>query len=495
MTTGIVAFGAYVPRLRLSRQAIYDANAWYAPNLKGKAKGTRSLANWDEDPITMAVAAARDCLPVSETAPGLDGVILASNTLPFADRLNAGVVTAALNLDESVDAADVTGTRRAALTAVAQAVSRNKAEGGRILVAAADLRQTRAASASEMDFGDGAAAVIIGDEDVLVEHLASAAVTIDFVDHFRAAGEDIDYGWEERWIRDEGITRIAPRAVKAALAKAGLTAGDVDHFIFPTLFKGIEAQLAKQIGLRPETVVDNLALQIGDTGIGHGLLLLAGVLADAKPGAVILMLEFGNGAEAAIFRTTELLSTFQPRRGLAGWLGRLKEERNYTRFLAYRGRLELEKGMRGEQDKKTALTTLYRHRKAILGLVAGKCRETGSVHYPPSRFSYDPQHAALDTQDPYPLADRRARILSWSAENLSYYPAPPHHYGQLDFDGGGRILMEFTDVGPGDIETGMEMEAVFRVKDRDTVRGFTRYFWKVVPVTDRAAQTAISGVQ
>src|SRR3546814_10113351 len=130
-------------------------------------------------------------------------------------------------------------------------------------------------------------------------------------------------------------------------------------------------------------------------------------------------------------------------------------------------RSEFEKGMRGEQDKKTALTTLYRHRQAIMALVGGKCRETGSVHYPPSRLGYDPQSTSIDTQDPYPMADRKATILSRSAERLSSYPAPPHHYGQLDFEGGGRILMGFTDVAPGDIETGMEMDLVFRVKDRD----------------------------
>ena len=57
---GIVAFGAYVPRLRLNRQAVYDANKWFAPGLRGLAKGERSMANWDEDSITMAVEAARD---------------------------------------------------------------------------------------------------------------------------------------------------------------------------------------------------------------------------------------------------------------------------------------------------------------------------------------------------------------------------------------------------------------------------------------------------
>ena len=32
---GIVAYGAYVPRLRLNRQAVYDANKWFAAGLRG----------------------------------------------------------------------------------------------------------------------------------------------------------------------------------------------------------------------------------------------------------------------------------------------------------------------------------------------------------------------------------------------------------------------------------------------------------------------------
>src|SRR5690606_24517202 len=63
---GITAYGGYVPRLRLSRQAAAQANAWYAPNFAGR-KGSRAFANWDEDSITLAVAAARDCLgPVAQ---------------------------------------------------------------------------------------------------------------------------------------------------------------------------------------------------------------------------------------------------------------------------------------------------------------------------------------------------------------------------------------------------------------------------------------------
>lgn len=478
---GITGYGAYVPRLRMSRKAIAEANAWYAPGF-ARARGTRSLANWDEDSITMAVAAARDCLGPAGDRSAIRSLHLASSTLPFLERLNAGIVAEALTLEEDVEARDATGSPRAALSCLADALARVKAGGGDALVLAADCRKTRAASAQELDFGDGAAALRLGTQGVLAEHLGSAAITVDFVDRFRMSGEEIDYHWEERWVRDEGIARLMPRAISAALAKAGVEASAVDHFIFPTSFAKMDAQLAKSCGIRPEAVVGGFNAEIGETGAAHGLLLLAGLLEKAEPGRTILLAQFGSGAEAAVFRTTERVRTFRPRIGLSGWLARGVEETNYTKFLSFKGQLQLERGPRGEQDKKTALSTAWRNRKAILGLVAGRCEATGKVHFPPSRLSYDQDRPALDTQRPYKLAERRGRVLSWSAENLSFHMAPPNHYGQIDFDGGGRILMEFTDISPGEIDVGLEVEMVFRIKDIDEKRGYTRYFWKATPV-------------
>ena len=51
---GILAFGAYLPRLRLARKSVAEANAWFNPGLKGLAKGERTMCNWDEDTVTMA---------------------------------------------------------------------------------------------------------------------------------------------------------------------------------------------------------------------------------------------------------------------------------------------------------------------------------------------------------------------------------------------------------------------------------------------------------
>jgi 3-hydroxy-3-methylglutaryl CoA synthase len=278
---GIVGYGGYVPRLRLSRKAVVEANAWFAPQFAGKARGTRSMANWDEDSITMAVAAARDCLGADEDRSHVAAVLLASSTLPFAERQNAGIVREALTLGRNVEVMDITGSQRSALSALGEALLRAKADAGETLVLAADNRETRAASAAELDCGDGAAALLIGRDKVLAEYLGSATVSVDFVDHFRRAGEDIDYVWEERWIRDEGVGKLVPEAIAGALKDAGITAEQIDHFIFPTSLQKMDVQLAKKCGIREAAVVDGLLTQVGDTGVPHALLLLAGILEGA----------------------------------------------------------------------------------------------------------------------------------------------------------------------------------------------------------------------
>ena len=97
MSVGIHACGGYVPRARLQRRVVAEANAWFAPGLRGIGRGERSIANWDEDAVTMAVEAARDAL-ADRRRNGIEGLYLASTTLPFQDRQNAGIVAEALSL-------------------------------------------------------------------------------------------------------------------------------------------------------------------------------------------------------------------------------------------------------------------------------------------------------------------------------------------------------------------------------------------------------------
>ena len=154
---GILGYGGYLPRMRLERSAVGQANAWFAPGFASK-KGTRSFANWDEDSITMAVARrARLPRPGRGPQPHLKGVTLASSRLPFAERMNSGIVAEALTLDDDLETLDLTGSQRAALAGLAQALAKasSPSASGEILVLAADDRQTRPASAAELEVGDG----------------------------------------------------------------------------------------------------------------------------------------------------------------------------------------------------------------------------------------------------------------------------------------------------------------------------------------------------
>lgn len=478
---GIKAYGGYIPRLRLSRKAMAQANAWFSPGLMGQAKGERSLANWDEDSVTMAVEAARDCLN-GTTRDDIDGVYFASTTMPFADRQNSGILSAALTLSEEIPAADVTSSQRAGTTALLTALNAVNGGAGKCqLVAAGDKRKARSASNQEFQFGDGAAALLVSGDDGIAKFLGSHSITVDFVDHFRGEEEEFDYGWEERWIRDEGLIKIVPRAVKGALEKAGVSGDQIDHFVFPCTFPRMPQTIAKQCGIDPEKVRDNLAAVCGETGTAHALVMLVDALQDAEPGQKIVVAGFGQGCDALVFETTPALKDLSGRNGVKGSLANRKEETNYMKYLAFNGLVELEKGMRAEVDKKTALTTTYRKRDMLFGLVGGRCTKCGTAQFPRARICVNPNCQAVDSQEPYSFADKKGQILSWSADYLAYSMDPPSHYGMITFEEGGRFLCDITDVEPGTIDSGMNVRMVFRIKDFDDRRGFRRYFWKAVP--------------
>ena len=96
---GITAYGAYIPRRRLSRMSVVQSVGWLAPALMTAAQGERSICNWDEDSMTMAVASARDCLTGLDKK-AVDGAYLASMSFPFRERQNCGIMAAGVNLPD-----------------------------------------------------------------------------------------------------------------------------------------------------------------------------------------------------------------------------------------------------------------------------------------------------------------------------------------------------------------------------------------------------------
>jgi 3-hydroxy-3-methylglutaryl CoA synthase/NAD(P)-dependent dehydrogenase (short-subunit alcohol dehydrogenase family) len=485
---GITSYGAYIPRLRLDRMAIFQGMGWFAPAIMMVAQGERSMCNWDEDAITMAVEASRDCLRGLDKS-NLDALYLASTTLPFADRQNAGIVSAALNLKNDMLTADHTASQKAATTALITALeSIQSGQRHNIMVTASDSRETKTAYFYEMWFGDGAAALTVGDEDVIAEFKGSYSLSMDFVDHYRGADKKFDYVWEERWTRDAGYGEIIPAVVNGLFEKLGIGMDDVDRLVYPCFFKRDHRSIAAGLGATADKLVDNMHEVCGETGAAHSFMMFIAALEAAKPGDRILMCGFGQGANALYFEVTDNIGKLTDRNGVAGSLANKKSTDNYMKWLKFRDLIKTEMGIRAEAPTQTATSVLWRKNKMIMGLVGGKCRECDTPQFPKADICVNPECGAFHSQEDYEFADVPASVKTFTGDLLSVSVDPPAIYGMVQFEGGGRTVLDFTDCELDDIRVGLPVKMAFKRKGADKDRGFVNYFWKAVPVPGAAGE-------
>jgi 3-hydroxy-3-methylglutaryl CoA synthase/NAD(P)-dependent dehydrogenase (short-subunit alcohol dehydrogenase family)/putative sterol carrier protein len=485
---GIKSYGGYIPRLRLNRMSIYQSMGWFAPAIVLVAQGERSFCNWDEDTLTMAMEASRDCLKGMDRSR-VDGHYLCSTTLPFSDRSCSAMVKTALNLRDDIITGDFTTSLKCGTSALVTALEAIKGgERHNILVTASDKRQARAAYFYEMWFGDGAGSLLLGDTDVIAEFKGSYSVSYDFVDHYRGSDKDYDYMWEERWVRDEGYSRIIPEAVTGLFNKLSISMDDVDTFVFPCFFKAEHRKIAKKLGASPDQVVDNLHEACGETGAAHPFVMLISALEKAKPGQRILVAGFGQGCDALYFQVTDHIQNLPSRMGITGSLANKKTEDNYQKFLKFRDLIKTEMGIRAEAPTQTAMTVLWRKRKMLLGLVGGRCTECGTPQFPKMDICVNPDCNAFHTQEDYQFQDEPAFIKSFTGDLLSVSVDPPAVYGMIQFEKGGRFMADFTDCALDEVSVGQKVNLTFRRRYVDRERGFSGYFWKAIPVPGSAPE-------
>jgi hydroxymethylglutaryl-CoA synthase len=144
--------------------------------------------------------------------------------------------------------------------------------------------------------------------------------------------------------------------------------------------------------------------------------------------------------------------------------------------------LNVDFGMRAERDNRSAHSVAWRKHRQLTAFVGGDCRNCGTVQFPKSRVCVNPECRATDTQADHPLALKTGKVKSFTEDWQAYSPRPPAIYGNVEFEGGGNLLMELTDVDAGEVGVGMRVGFAFRIKDVDALRSFKRYFWKAVQV-------------
>ena len=472
---GIIAVGGYVPHRRLDRSEIASFFG------KGGGRGHRAVASFDEDTTTMGVAAAR-IATASAPDVDVDALWFCTPSPAYLEKTNATAIHAALQLDATVGALDFGGALRSSAGALRTALT----AGVTTLVVASDQRDGLATSADESAGGDGAAAIVVGDESagpVIAEYLGGAVVTDEFLERWRVPGADRSRVWEERF----GEVTYAPLMVEcwqSALAATGLAVDDIDRLAVAGTHARAVARNSKRLGVADEARVDDLSATVGNTGGAHPLLVLASALETAEPGQTIAVMTVADGVEVIVVRTTDAIADYRSSRPVAEQVATGRPV-SYAQFLSWRGMVSVEPPNRPLPNRPSAAAS-HRRDDWKFGFVGSRDRSTGMIHLPPARVSE--KGGAVDDMEAVPMADTLGTVASFTIDKLVYSPSPPVVFAVVDFDGGGRAPLELADCGPEEIEIGMRVEPTFR--RLFTADEIHNYFWKVQPVRDVDSDTA-----
>ncbi|MGB9826162.1 MAG: OB-fold domain-containing protein, partial [Desulfofundulus sp.] len=199
-----------------------------------------------------------------------------------------------------------------------------------------------------------------------------------------------------------------------------------------------------------------------------------------------LVVSYGNGADALYFEVTEEILNRKERKGVRGHIAGGNELDSYEKYAVFKNLLPLEMGMRGEEIAFTQLSTLFRERRSVLGLVGVRCRKCGTPQFPAQRVCVNPECGAVDQMEPYRFSDRKGHLFTYTVDRLAASLNPPAIYGIVDFEGGGRYMFDLTDCEQDELKVGMPVRMSFRRKYSDEARGIYGYFWKAVPLRERS---------
>ena len=464
--SGLISYGTYIPRHRLKRSEIGAALG------TGEAKGSRSVAGYDEDTTSMGVEAARTALRRAGGSAVPERLLFATANPPYLDKTNANVVHAALRLPSGSLAADVCGSVRSAAAAMLMAAESQPTT----LVVVSDVRTGLPGGADERDGGDAAAAFVFGDgPDPIAEVLAEASTTDEFLDRWRLPGAVASRVWEERF-GEHVYLPLAEAALTEMLKKAGLSPSELDILVVA----GLHGRAVRAFGASAGAarVADDLASSIGNCGSAQAGVTLASVLDTAQPGQTIGVVTLADGAIAMLLRTTDTLLERRSGLTVAGQIAQGDDSLRYTDFLSWRGFLTKEPPRRPDPQGPAAPPT-RRSSRYKYGFVANRCEECATMHLPAVRVCVNCK--AVDRMVEVPMADKAATIATFTVDHLAYSPSPPVIAAVIDFDGGGRLSCELTDADPAKVAIGDRVEMSFR--RITTASGIHNYFWKAKPVS------------
>ncbi|HTT34861.1 MAG TPA: hydroxymethylglutaryl-CoA synthase [Thermoplasmata archaeon] len=312
---GIVSYGAYVPRYRITPEEI--GRVW---GTDGASMGQslnvvrKSVPAPDEDTITISTEALRIALLRGRIDPQeLGAVYVGSESHPYAVKPTATVVSQAVGATPNLTAADFEFACKAGTAAIQTCLGLVASGMVRYGVAiGSDTSQGAPGDALEYSASAGGAAFIIGREKVIARIHRTLSYTTDTPDFWRREGQRYPshsgrFTGEPAYFRH--VTECAHRMMEAV----GTSPKEYAHVVFHQPNGKFPQRVGRQLGFTDAQMRYGLVTPyIGNTYSGAALIGLANVLDVAEPGQRVLVVGYGSGAGSDAFdlETTDELRTY-----------------------------------------------------------------------------------------------------------------------------------------------------------------------------------------
>jgi 3-hydroxy-3-methylglutaryl CoA synthase len=440
-------------------------------------KGERVVASFDEDSVTMGVAAGLECLKGFDRQ-SVDGVFFASTTSPYKEKLAATIVATALDLRRDVLVADFANSVRSGTIALRSALDAVQAgTADQVLVVAADCRLGAPGSVWERNCADSAAAILVGKSKLISEVRHSFSICDEMLDVWRSEEDRFIRAWENRFVAAEGYMRVTRDAVTGLLTKHGLSPSEFSKVVIAVPDKRRQVELAGTLGFDPaKHLQDSLLDSVGDCGAAYPLMLLASTLEDAVQGDMVLLATYGNGSDVLTFEVTDQIDNLRDKHTIRQYLGSKKMISSYAAFLHWKGLLPEQKPPYPLGE--IAAPALWREREQNMRLYGGRCKVCGTIQHPPQRVCV--KCRAKDQFEHVRLSDKKGELVTYSVDYMEGNSGVPAVPCVVNFEGGGRIDCFMTDWTLLDeVQIGMTLEMTFR---KLYVReGIHQYLWKSAP--------------
>jgi hydroxymethylglutaryl-CoA synthase len=307
--TGILGYGAYVPRFRLVSQDVSEL--WTDGNAVSPVR-EKSVPGLDEDVATMSVEAARNALARAAAAVGrtpadiaqqLGAVWVGSESHPYAVKPTSTIVAEAIGTSPYTQAADWQFACKAGTEAMQASIGFVGSGMAELAMAIGmDAAQGRPGDALEYTAGAGGAGYIIGPaEHAIAQIEGSLSYVTDTPDFWRRQYEKYPEH-AGRFTGEPAYFHHISSAASGLLDGMNLRASDFAFAVFHQPNFKFPMTVGQQLGFTKDQLKTGILVNdIGNTYAGAAMIGLTAVLDIAKPGDRILCVSFGSGAGSDAF--------------------------------------------------------------------------------------------------------------------------------------------------------------------------------------------------